>query len=65
MSTIDFTVPPHLQELLGRVRAFVHEDVLPAEADIADPTDVLASWPVVERLRDRARERGWGIAWTT
>jgi acyl-CoA dehydrogenase len=55
---IDFTVPPELADLLARVRAYVHEDVLPAELEIADPTDVLASWPVVERLRDRARERG-------
>ncbi|MCW3010477.1 MAG: hypothetical protein JWO90_881 [Solirubrobacterales bacterium] len=55
---IDFTVPPHLQELLGRVRAFVQEDVLPAESEIEDPQDVLKSWHVVDRLRDKARERG-------
>ena len=55
---IDFTVPPELQELLGRVKAYISEDVLPAEGEIADPEDVLASWDVVERLRDRARERG-------
>jgi acyl-CoA dehydrogenase len=56
--TIDFTVPPELQAVLDRVRAFVQEDVLPAEAEIADRTDVLTSWHVVDRLRDRARERG-------
>jgi acyl-CoA dehydrogenase len=55
---IDFTVPPELQELLGRVKAYISEDVLPAEGEIADPADLLASWDVVERLRDRARERG-------
>ena len=55
---IDFTVPPRLEELLGRVRAYVAEDVLPAEREVADPTDLLASWSVVERLRERARERG-------
>jgi len=55
---IDFTIPPDLADLLGRVRAFIEEDALPAERDIADATDVLASWHVVERLRDRARERG-------
>ena len=55
---IDFTIPADLQELLGRVRAFVEEDALPAEAEIEDPTDVLKSWHVVDRLRDRARERG-------
>jgi acyl-CoA dehydrogenase len=56
--TIDFTIPPELQELLARVRAFVEEDVLPAEADVSDPADLLTSWDVVERLRDRARARG-------
>ena len=55
---LDFTLPDELEDLLGRVRAYVEEDALPAEADITDPTDVLASWDVVERLRDRARERG-------
>jgi acyl-CoA dehydrogenase len=56
--TIDFTVPPQLAELLDRVRAYIAQDALPAEREIADPTDVLASWHVVERLRDRARELG-------
>jgi acyl-CoA dehydrogenase len=56
--SIDFTVPPELQELLGRIRAYIAEDVLPAEADIADPEDLLSSWDVVQRLRDRARRRG-------
>lgn len=55
---LDFTLPPDLQDLLGRVRAYVEEDVLPAEGDVRDPTDLLTSWDVVERLRDRARERG-------
>jgi acyl-CoA dehydrogenase len=55
---IDFTVPPQLAALLERVRAYTAEDALPAEREIADPTDVLASWHVVERLRDRARELG-------
>jgi acyl-CoA dehydrogenase len=55
---IDFTIPAALEDVLARVRAFIAEDVLPAEREIADPTDVLKSWPVVERLRGRARERG-------
>jgi acyl-CoA dehydrogenase len=55
---IDFTIPEELQDVLTRVRAYVAEDVLPAEAELSDPDDLLASWPVVERLRDRARERG-------
>src|SRR3954454_6060468 len=57
-AVIDFTVPPELQELLTRVKAYIAGDVLPAEADIADPDDILGSWEVVQRLRDRARERG-------
>ncbi len=32
--------------------------MLPAESEIEDPRDLLASWPVVERPRDVARERG-------
>ncbi|HYF27904.1 MAG TPA: acyl-CoA dehydrogenase family protein [Baekduia sp.] len=56
--TIDFTIPPDLAAILERVRAFVDEEALPAEAEIEDPHDVLSSWHVVERLRDRARERG-------
>jgi acyl-CoA dehydrogenase len=55
---IDFTVPAELQSLLGRIKDYISEDVLPAEGEIADPEDVLGSWEVVERLRDRARERG-------
>ncbi len=56
--TIDFTVPPALEELLGRVRAYIEEDVLPAESGIEDPHDILTSWHVVEGLRDKARGRG-------
>lgn len=55
---IDFTVPDELQSLLGRVKDYISQDVLPAEGEIADPEDVLGSWEVVQRLRDRARERG-------
>jgi acyl-CoA dehydrogenase len=55
---IDFVTPPELEELLGRIRAYIAADVLPAEAEIADPNEILGSWHVVERLRDRARELG-------
>jgi acyl-CoA dehydrogenase len=55
---IDFTVPPELQSLLAQIKDYISVDVLPAEAEIADPDDVLGSWEVVQRLRDRARERG-------
>lgn len=56
--TIDFRIPTDLRELLVAVRAFITEEVLPAEAEITDPNDLLKSWHVVVRLRDRARERG-------
>jgi acyl-CoA dehydrogenase len=55
---IDFTIPDELRDVLARVRAYVSEDVLPAEAEVDDPDDLLASWHVVERLRERARQRG-------
>src|SRR3954468_9301720 len=58
MPRMDFAIPPELNDLLTRIRAYIHEDVLPAETEIEDPADVLKSWDVVERLRDRARERG-------
>ena len=55
---LDFTLTPELDDLVARVREYVEQDALPAEAEIADPADVLASWDVVERLRERARARG-------
>jgi acyl-CoA dehydrogenase len=56
--TIDFTVPPDLADLLERIRAYIEEDVFPAELEIADRDDVLGSWDVVDGLREKARERG-------
>ena len=50
---IDFRVPPHLRDLLDEVRAYVEQDVLPAEREVEDPRDLLGSWHVVERLRSR------------
>jgi len=55
---IDYTIPADLQDLMARLRAYIEEEVLPAEAEISDPHDILTSWHVVERLRDSARERG-------
>jgi alkylation response protein AidB-like acyl-CoA dehydrogenase len=56
--TIDFSVPPSLAEVVERLREFISDDVLPAESRVADPTDILGSWDVVEDLRERARDRG-------
>ncbi|MGK2936403.1 MAG: acyl-CoA dehydrogenase family protein [Solirubrobacteraceae bacterium] len=55
---MDFTIPADLRDVLDRVRAFVDEEVLPAEAEVTDLDDLLTSWDVIERLRDGARERG-------
>jgi acyl-CoA dehydrogenase len=55
---IDFTVPDHLRDLVERVRAYVEQDVLPAEAELSDVADPLRDWHVVEGLRERARQRG-------
>src|SRR4051795_2149702 len=55
---MDFTVPPEMAELLGRIRNYIEEEVYPAELEITDRDDILTSWHVVERLRARARERG-------
>lgn len=56
--SIDFRVPPRLRPVLDTVRRYVEEDVLPAEREVTDPHDLLASWHIVERLRERARELG-------
>src|SRR5918994_7540328 len=55
---LDFTLSPELDDLVARVREYVEQDALPAEAEIADPAELLARWDVVDRLRDRARARG-------
>src|SRR3954471_3818848 len=55
---MDFSVPPDLADLLARIRSYIEEEVYPAELQIADRTNILTSWDVVEGLRDKARERG-------
>ena len=49
---VDFTIPPHLDELRERVATFVRDEVLPVEAE-ADDQEVEA---VLEPLRKKARE---------
>ena len=53
---LGFAIPPELDAIVCRVRAFVDEDVMPIEASLADRTDMAAVESVVGRLRDRARE---------
>ena len=52
---IDFTIPPELEDVRGRVAAFVRDEVLPVEAE-ADDEERLAE--VLEPLRKKAREAG-------
>ncbi|MCW2967693.1 MAG: Acyl-CoA dehydrogenase, partial [Solirubrobacteraceae bacterium] len=56
--TIDFTIPPDLADLLARIRAYIEEEVFPAELQIADREDILGSWDVIDGLREKARECG-------
>jgi acyl-CoA dehydrogenase len=57
-SGVDFRVAPPLAKLIEEVRRFVEEDVAAAEREVPDPTELLGSWAVVEKLRDRAHELG-------
>jgi acyl-CoA dehydrogenase len=50
---VSFVVSPDLEEIVARVRDFVTQDVLPAEARIDSIDD---SWHIVDALRARARE---------
>lgn len=55
---IGFDVSPEQQELAARVRAYVHEDVLPLDAEVDHPGELERRWDLVQALRERARERG-------
>jgi alkylation response protein AidB-like acyl-CoA dehydrogenase len=49
---IDFTIPPELADVRGRVRAFVRDEVLPAETTPAGVEEL------IEPLREKARASG-------
>ncbi|MGH3628863.1 MAG: acyl-CoA dehydrogenase family protein, partial [Sciscionella sp.] len=53
---LGFDIPPELDAVVRRVRAFVEQDVLPIEASLADLTDMECVASAAHRLRDRARE---------
>jgi hypothetical protein len=36
---LDFTLPPELRDLLDRVRPYVEQEALRAEAEVADASD--------------------------
>jgi acyl-CoA dehydrogenase len=52
---IDFTVPPELEDVRGRVAAFVRDEVLPVEAKLAGSEDYESFLP---DLRAKARDAG-------
>jgi acyl-CoA dehydrogenase len=67
MATLDLQPSPRAVELRGRLVEFMHEHVFPAEAEYhasreqAGPGDHTVP-PVVERLKEIARERGlWNL----
>ncbi|MDW5596547.1 acyl-CoA dehydrogenase family protein [Conexibacter stalactiti] len=55
---ISFAVTPEQQQLVERVRAFVRDDVLPADAQVDHAGQLAGRWELVESLRERARARG-------
>jgi acyl-CoA dehydrogenase len=66
-ATLNLQPSPHALELRERLVAFMHEQVFPAEAEYhahreqAPPGDHTVP-PVVERLKEQARERGlWNL----
>jgi alkylation response protein AidB-like acyl-CoA dehydrogenase len=57
---MDFSVPAHTQELLDRVRAFVTEEVLPAEQEVLNAGFENAD-ALLSELREKVKAAGmWG-----
>ncbi len=55
---IGFTIPEDVKRIVAEVRAYVAEDVLPVEREIGPIEALDIQGEVVQRLRDRARDRG-------
>jgi acyl-CoA dehydrogenase len=51
---VDFSIPPELDELRGRVARFVREEVLPVESDVTEEDFD----EILEGLRKKARDAG-------
>ena len=59
--SIDFSLSPELEEIRGRVRAFIDDEVLPAEKRIKDErleeiTRMLGGVEITDKTRAAARE---------
>ncbi|MCB9451130.1 MAG: acyl-CoA dehydrogenase family protein [Anaerolineaceae bacterium] len=55
---MDFSFPPHVEELAHKVRRFVETEVIPHENDYHHGTDEAAFWEVIQGLRAKARTAG-------
>ena len=55
---IGFTIPEDTVRIVDEVRAYVTEDVLPIEEETGPIENLDIAGDAVQRLRDRARERG-------
>ena len=54
---MDFAYPPHIQELNNRVRSFIDDEVIPAEAHAHEHRDGLPP-EILQELRQGARDAG-------
>jgi acyl-CoA dehydrogenase len=55
---VGFTIPEPVERIVDEVRAYVAEDVLPAEREIRSIEELDIAGDTVRRLRARARDRG-------
>ncbi len=56
--TIDFTLPPEVQEVRERVRDFVQHEIEPAIESLRSGGDGKAWRPALRGLREKARAAG-------
>lgn len=57
---MDFSVSPHMQDLLGRMRQFVDEELIPLESQVRD-RGFRALLPTLIEKRELARRRGFWL----
>ncbi len=55
---IDFTLPEDVIEVRDRVRAFMHDQVVPSEERLREGNDLSAWRPALTALREKARAEG-------
>lgn len=57
---MDFTIPQHMQDLLGSVREFMETEVYPLER-MGHATSFRSLLPDLKRLRSEVKKRGWWL----